>query len=702
METFGSVRPLGLDRYQRTLFNQFRSEPLNFYPSVIGAHDGSVWVNSHGESLMRWTEGRITTFGSFVTYGPLANRSNGDVCFIDSRASELQCYGSHIATYITLDPRISFAPSLALVEDSDKSLLASFQGKGIWRYNGHWEPLTAPGLPNGDPLAMFLDSKSRLWLGFLGDRISVRSGSRFQFLSIAPGRWANTLAFCEGGNTVWAAGSSGLSVFDGNRMRVLRYGNDVFHGISGIVFDRMGNLWLNAEAGALRVTSDQIYNVLKSPDRKLGAEVFGDRYGLTGEPTQFKPTPSLVRDTKGRLWFATAGDLVWVNPERIAEDRTPMAIKIESVSINGRQLPVTHFEALAVHERSSDLHSLEVDYAAVDLSDPERIIYRYRLLGEDTAWQDAGSRREAFYNRLSPGKYSFEVSARRGHGQWSDLRAPLVLEVTPAYYQTGWFFLSLVLGGVSLAILGYVLRLRQITARIRLVAEERANERLRIAGNLHDTLLQSFQGLMLRFQSVDAMMLYNPAGAREELEGALDRADQALAESRDAIQGIRSLSGADFELAHEVKVLVDQLSDSQQSRRRKPVTTSVVVEGEPRSLYPWVGEELCRIASEALRNSFAHSQATHIEVEIAYSKLFLRVRLRDDGIGISPAVLKHGGREGHWGLQGMKERADRIRAKISVWSKEGGGTEVEIIVPASAVFDRKSSRRLRDKLQGKA
>jgi signal transduction histidine kinase len=216
--------------------------------------------------------------------------------------------------------------------------------------------------------------------------------------------------------------------------------------------------------------------------------------------------------------------------------------------------------------------------------------------------------------------------------------------------------------------------------------EERIRERMRIARDLHDTLLQSFQGLMLRFQAVDDMLPARPSEAKEALEGALDRADQAISEGRDAIADMRTPMLASHDLTKSMTTLMTHLTEELAISNSRSVTFRVLVEGAPRTVRPTLQDEIYRIARESLRNAFRHAQARHIETEITYGES-LRVRFRDDGKGIDPSVLEHGGRSGHWGLPGMRERAKHIGAQLKVWSEHGAGTEIELSIPGSLAYE---------------
>jgi PAS domain S-box-containing protein len=216
--------------------------------------------------------------------------------------------------------------------------------------------------------------------------------------------------------------------------------------------------------------------------------------------------------------------------------------------------------------------------------------------------------------------------------------------------------------------------------------EARVSERMRIAREMHDTLLQSLNGLMLRFQAARNLLPRRPEEAMRALDGALTRADQAIAESRDAIQDLRSAPVAPIELAHLLTAMGQELVDSQEANRESP-TFCVKVEGERQTLSPDLQDEVYRIGREAVRNAFRHAGARHIEASILYDGRMLRLRIRDDGKGIPPKVLEEGGRAGHWGLIGIRERAKRMGAQLEFWSEAGIGTEVQLAVPASVAYD---------------
>ena len=257
-------------------------------------------------------------------------------------------------------------------------------------------------------------------------------------------------------------------------------------------------------------------------------------------------------------------------------------------------------------------------------------------------------------------------------------RNPLDIFASAAFLTTAWVITAM------------VTRMRKLTeAQLTLRFEERLAERTRIARELHDTLLQSFQGLMLRFQAVNDQL--PPGKAKEAFEAALDRADQAIVEGREAIQNLRSSTTVTNELGQAVAALAEEFGGARNGQSGSP-TLRVSVEGAPRELHPILRDDIYRIAREALRNAFCHAQASEIEAEISYGEGLLRLRIRDNGKGIDPKLLD-AGRDGHWGLPGMRERAEQIGAQLDIWSEVGAGTEVELRIQGSVAYGTGESNR---------
>jgi signal transduction histidine kinase len=364
-------------------------------------------------------------------------------------------------------------------------------------------------------------------------------------------------------------------------------------------------------------------------------------------------------------------------------------VHIETVKINGKERAPD--EGLALSHRSNDL---EIDYTALSFTNPDRVQFRYKLEGKDADWQDVGTRRQAYYNSLSPKQYRFRVMASNNDGVWNEAGAAWDFTIVPAFYQTIWFQALCVIAGAGMLWLLHRLRLRQIARQFNVRMEERVNERTRIARDLHDTLLQSFQGVLLKFHAVTYLLPNHPE-AQTKLEGVIEQARAAIAEGRDAVQGLRSSALVSNELAQAISIFGDGLSADHAGPDCPELR--VQVQGASRDLAPLVRDEVYRIA-EALRNAFRHAHAKRIEVDIVYDRRQLQLRVRDDGQGIDQTVLSKGGRAGHQGLPGMQERAKLVGGKLSVWSERDAGAEVELRVPASIAYAKSSAAHERTAL----
>jgi signal transduction histidine kinase len=366
-----------------------------------------------------------------------------------------------------------------------------------------------------------------------------------------------------------------------------------------------------------------------------------------------------------------------VDPKRVSQAALLASTYIESVIVDRKELAAIDNLKLAPHPRD-----VQIDYTSPTFTIPQKVKFRYRLDGYDHDWHDAGTRRQAFYTALPPGEYSFRVIACNSDGVWNDSAAKLDFYVAPAYYQTNWFRALCATAFLALLWAAYQLRVRQLRHQFEMTLDARVGERTRIARELHDTLLQSFHGLLLRFQTV-SQLLPERSEAKEKLDSAIEQAAEAITEGRDAVQGLRDSTVQGNDLALAISTLGEELAAD--STNHRPAFR-VAVEGESRNLHPILRDETYKIAAEALRNAFRHAQAQQIEVEIRYDNEQFRLRVRDDGKGINPAVLSRERSEGHYGLPGMRERATIMGGKLVVWSEVDAGTEVELRVPASKAY----------------
>ncbi|HUA60120.1 MAG TPA: triple tyrosine motif-containing protein, partial [Verrucomicrobiae bacterium] len=373
-----------------------------------------------------------------------------------------------------------------------------------------------------------------------------------------------------------------------------------------------------------------------------------------------------------RIWIALQGGLCVVNPSRPSE-LAPALVHVESVAVDGRPLtmgPILRYPA--------DRQRVVFNFAGLSLAVPGRVRYRYLLDGYDRDWSLPTESREAAYTNLQPASYTFRVMASNSEGLWNGASASVPLEVEPMLWQT-WWFRAIAVGFLAAAIFAsFRYRIARIRAALNLRFEERLAERTRIAQELHDTLLQGFISASMQVH-VAADMLPEESASRPLLARAIQLMQQVIEEGRNAVRGLRASGGASVPLETALSHIEQELTAESQADFR------VVVEGQRRDLHPLLQDEVYRIGREALINAFRHAHARHIEVQLRYGAEGFRLVVRDDGAGIDEHVLQTG-RDGHWGLVGMRERAEKMGAQFHVFSGPSAGTEIQLDVPSSVAF----------------
>jgi signal transduction histidine kinase/ligand-binding sensor domain-containing protein len=677
----------GLDRFRKSNFVPVVLPVPLHVPIMVADDGGGLWL--HGTKL--WAligGGRASTKGKGIEAPSELPReayrdSVGTIWWLG--LNKLYHFENGRFTEFLLPPALFYHDEderIELARDRSGVFWIAAPNAGLFSMNnGSWKHYETPaGKERMTPTTAYTDWMGRVWFGYQEGTIIVVDGGNIQLIS----SFSNVESINGRGHHIWVGGGFGLAFYDGSRFqKVIPADAAAFEAVTvfAIQEDREGGLWFGLYPNVVHISDDEIQHFLRDPSYRVHRERFDSLDGLPGTFRRGWGTHD-IQGTDGRLWFAASNGLAWLDPAHVSSNPLPPPISIRSLTADGKTYPYGTNSALPPLTKT-----LQIQFTALSLSIPERVRFRYRLDGFDKEWQDGGTHREVSYTNLSPRKYRFHVIACNNDGVWNETGATLSFTVLPAWYQTLWFRSLLVVVFTLVLWALYRLRLRQLTHEYNVRLEERVSERSRIAGELHDTLLQSFQGLMLRFQGANQILLSNPSEAKEALEGALDRADQALTESRRAIQGIRTDPFSDRDLEHWLRAIMNDLASDELLTKGERPTTSVVVEGKPRNIDPGVREEICKIAREAFQNALTHGDAHDIESEIAFSNGFLRVRFRDDGVGIDEVVLKEGVRAGHWGLTGMKERAKRLRGQLNIWSKPGAGTEVELKVPARVAFE---------------
>lgn len=668
--------------------------------SVLSARDGSLWTatttgvyQQPSGSLGVWKLRRPLLSGVSSLFEDREGRiwapSNVGVQYFD---------GEHF-----VDPAgIPSGPIDAIAEDTIGDLWFAHRELGLLhvRPNGK-AAFTSQALvhPSGRVSTLAFDSASgTLWMGlWSGGLVSVREGRIASALSLPSENPQNSRVNhirIESNGTLWVSSYSGLH-------RIANGQVDRLDIQSGLPCDRLlwstvieDSLWVAAQCGLIRIDRAELDGwaqaIRSKTPRKVRVQLL-DHWDGVGQAivestigylvTSYNFTPKLTHSPDGRLWVVTGDSLVTVNPKRIPSNNLPPPVHVEEIVSDGKTYPTK--AGMRLPPLPNDL---AISYTGLSFVLPERIKFRYKLEGRDADWQDAENRRQAFYSDLAPGNYRFRVIAANASGTWNREGASLEFSVEPACWQTGSFRAACV---AALALLFYSihrLRLAQLSRRFDASLETRVKERTSIARELHDTLLQTFQGHVLRLQT--ALQLWPREDGRRILEEGIDQAAAAITEGRDAVQGLRTDASEGNDLGATVQALGRSLATDAE---KSAIRFGVEVHGRTRGLHPVVRDDIVRIVGEALRNAFHHAAPGRVEVEIRFGEKDLRLRVVDDGKGMDHGVIQRG-REGHFGLQGMRERSKLIGGKLTLWSRPDSGTEIELIVPGSRAYAVVSER----------
>lgn len=681
----------GLDRFSPNKLHSVLVGGASLHlPAMTVDSAGTLWLATDNE-LVKFSNNSAVPFMDkrFKAYDLVSCmlRDRDGSTLLGIQPAVLQRYFNGKMKDVPLWPHASSLAIQALTRDATGGLWVSAAKDGLYRQSatGWTRNGNLHGLPDNAPVTMLSDTTGKLWLGYPSDEVAVVQNNKVQVLGESQGlRVGVVLVIAENRGHIWVGGSDNVAVYSRGRFWSLKRvdGAAAFTGVSGIAEGEDGSLWLNGSTGVVRVSSSEVAAFLKAPGRPVGAETMNYEDGLTGVAAQVRPVPTALESGDGRIWFATTDGAFWIDPTHIQRNRLPPPVFVKSIRANGRTYSTATPIDLPPHTTS-----LEITYTALSLSMPSRVHFKYKLEGVDSEWQDAGSRRQSFYTNVSPGPHRFLVTAANEDGVWNETPAIVELAIAPTFYQTRAFYSACALAVMALLWQLYRFRVRILSRQMKMRMGERLEERERIARELHDTLLQSTQGLILLFQGF-AGRLVKSDPMRGQMEVALDQADHLLNEARDRVSDLRT-SGIDSDIPRALGSYADELFAD------KSIGFRTVTVGTPRALAFAVADDVYRIGREALTNAVVHAKAGNVELESAYETNQFRMRVRDDGRGLDPALLLAGGRPHHFGLQGMRERARRIGGALEIWSRGGTGTEIELTVPASCAYAGYRSARSR-------
>ena len=676
----------GLDRFRElavTTISRKQGLPVDAGASVLSARDGSVWVGTP-DGVARWEGGRPTVYG---TREGLPDDRIGSL-FEDSAGRILVSTLGGIAAFdrgrFVPFPSLPTRVVYGIVQDRAGDFWISDQEQGLiqvgqnatrripWSALGHEDHATA----------LVADrTRSGLWLGFYKGGVAfLQDGTVRASFGTAEGLGAGRVSALQldGDGTLWAATAAGLSRIKDDRIATLTTRNGLpCDAVHWTIADMDRSIWLSMPCGLARISSAELAAWIADPRRPVASTVLDSPDGVRSATLPIGVTPPVARLPDGRLWFATPNGVGVVDPGRLPFNAIQPAVHIEGIVADRKAYGVTSGRGASV-DLPPLVRDLQIDYTALSLVAPEKVRFRYRLEGHDDDWQDVGGRRQAFYNDLRPGTYRFRVTASNNSGVWSEAGTFLDVSVAPAFYQTRWF-LALSMATVVLLVWGaHRVRLRvvekherEITALNERLMKAQEQERMRIAGELHDGVMQEMLAVTMLLGTAKRRI-----GADSDAKATIEKIQEKMIRVGTDIRRVShdlhppALQGAGLPSA------IQTYCDEFRTGSGIPVTCEVDEEG--RDLSRGAALALFRITQEALGNAAKHAAAKQITVRLTRSDGVVSLEVSDDGVGFDRSRLAS---SGGLGLITMRERAGQLNGTFDFETAPGRGTTIRVLIP---------------------
>ncbi|WP_198651493.1 sensor histidine kinase [Dyella sp. C11] len=664
----------GVDRFREASLVNVSAPAGLQSPKVVPAANGKAWVAS-SLPLMQWDGSslRPTKLGPYA-FAMCTDSSSGKTWLVyDDGLWELTEDGLKHVAPIAPDAAKSRAYLLGCRRDGSLLSLQRRPAGGFEWVNGKWIRQPAADYAN----MILATSDGKFLLGHRSNRLLVLDGESQKEYGTADGLDIGVIkAAVTLGDVVVLGGRGGLASFkDGRFQSLVVAGKKHFAEITGLAIDDAGALWVHMPDGAARIDADEIAVALKNPSHAMNYFWLGHIDGMSGVPAQDVPSPSLSKGSDGRLWFTSQSGITWLDPGDIVVNQVVPKLKIDGLIADGTRYP-TNQSPLSVPPRPS---TVKVEFNAPLLRAAEGARFTYRLDGVDKDWQEAGSSREAQYSNLGPGDHTFRVRAANESGVWSNSEANLVFHIQPAFYETWWFRTLCGLLILFAMCIGYVIHIRRVTEKLRI----REDERVRIARDLHDTLLQSVQAMLVRVETIKDRT--TDAWAKAEAERVADWGRQAVSEGRTKVGKLRAALDESASPIRDAVELLENLSEA------SGLTLHASLAGTERPLRASAAQEVASAVREVVTNALSHSNGRNVWLSITYGDADFVAVIKDDGCGIDEAALAASTRSGHWGLKGVQERIFELGGTFTINSACPVGTEVTMCVPARSLYKRSTA-----------
>src|SRR6201988_171319 len=663
----------GLNLLKSKKFNTFTTKdglPSDLVKAIYQDAQGGIWIGSQGGGLTLFKDGKFTTWttrdglSSDVVLS-LAGDAQG-VIWIGTPDGLNRFKDGKFQVFTFAEGLSNALVRSVLVDRNGVLWVGTRDGLNSFRDNEFITYTTRDRLANNFIGAIYEDSKGNLWVGTLGGLNRLKEG-RFQTFTTKDGLSSNTVIslYEDASGDLWiGTNGGGLNRMRGDKFVSFTSRNalapDVIY---RILEDKQQNLWCSSNKGIFRVNKAELDKVANDANATVNPVFYGPADGTLTREASGGGHPAGWRTSDGRMWFAPIKGLAVIDPEHIPLNTAAPPIAIEQLFVDNQSIPLTQKVTLSPSSSRLDFY-----YTALSFIAPENVRFKYKLEGFDDNWIDGGVRRVASYTNLRPGNYQFRVIAANNDGVWNESGAAVAFYLEPRFYQSYWFF-ALVL--VLLALTAwqlYRMRVRRMAHQFSAVLAERN----RIAREIHDNLAQDILGISVQLELVARLMPTARDAAKSHLDRARILVRNSMTEARRYVWDLRSQELQKKDLPAALRDTTKRLT------AENNVEAIVEVTGPLRPLPPSVETNLLRIGQEAINNAVKHARANRIDVTLNFDTRSVQLNIRDDGRGFDPEAQIA---DGHFGLIGMRERAEQIGAVLTIDSAVERGTQIAVNVP---------------------
>ena len=643
--------------------------------SIYEDQQGNTWIGTDGGGLNLFRNGKLT---AYTTRDGLS--SNVVLSLFSDNLGNLWIGTPEGLNRFNQGRFTVYTAADGLANNDVRSIYLDRRGNlwigtrgGLTRMkNGIFKTFTeVDGLPNDLVTTLYEDSKGNLWIGTFGG-LGRFTNEEFTTFTTRDGLSSDAIISLheDSDGTLWIGmNGGGLNRMKDGKFTAYTTSNGLLDDVVyRILEDGQNNLWLSCRKGVFHISKKELDDFAKGSIASIAPVAYGTADGMTTRECSGGGDPAGWRGRDGKLWFPTIKGVAMIDPERMKTNSHAPPVVIEQIRIDDKSFGPTERLELPPGTTRFDLY-----YTAPSFVAPDKVRFKYKLEGFDNDWIDSGTRRIAYYTNLRPGTYTFRVIASNNDGVWNETGAAFALYLKPYFYQTYWFYTLCLLALLLLAWLVFRLRVRAMRAQFGAVLAERT----RIAREIHDNLAQEMSGISVQLEVVARTMPPGSDAAMTYLDRARRQVRHGIAEARRYVWELRSPALENNDLPTALAETARRLT------HETAIQAQVEVNGTFRPLAQTVEDNLLRIGQEAINNAVKHALAQRIFVNLVFDARRVQLIVRDDGRGFDNQTVRNE-KAGHFGLVGMRERAEQMGGTLSIQSNNGSGTEVIADVPISS------------------